>query len=36
MLIIGCDLDTRYQQIAMLDIETGELRGLVQRIGSTS
>jgi transposase len=25
MLIIGCDLHTRYQQIAMLDTETGEL-----------
>ena len=25
MLIIGCDLHTRYQQIAMLDKETGEL-----------
>jgi transposase len=25
MLIIGCDLHTRYQQIAMLDRETGEL-----------
>jgi len=25
MMIIGCDLHTRYQQIAMLDSETGEL-----------
>jgi hypothetical protein len=25
MKIIGCDLHTRYQQIAMLDEETGEL-----------
>jgi transposase len=25
MMIIGCDLHTRYQQIAMLDTETGEL-----------
>ena len=25
MMIIGCDLHTRYQQIAMLDRETGEL-----------
>ena len=25
MLIIGCDLHTRYQQIAMLDKETGEV-----------
>src|SRR2546427_5634376 len=25
MMIIGCDLHTRYQQIAMLDAETGEL-----------
>ena len=25
MLIIGCDFHTRYQQIAMLDTETGEL-----------
>ena len=24
MLIIGCDFHTRYQQIAMLDDETGE------------
>jgi hypothetical protein len=24
-MIIGCDLHTRYQQIAMLDRETGEL-----------
>ena len=23
--IVGCDLHTRYQQIAMLDVETGEL-----------
>jgi len=30
MKIVGCDLHTRYQQIAMLDQETGELveRGL--------
>ena len=26
MLIIGCDFHTRYQQIAMADDETGELR----------
>jgi len=26
MLIIGCDLHTRFQQIAMLDTETGEIR----------
>ena len=25
MMIIGCDLHTRYQQIAMLDTESGEL-----------
>jgi transposase len=25
MMIIGCDLHTRYQQIAMLDTETGEM-----------
>src|SRR5882757_10965750 len=25
MIIIGCDFHTRYQQIAMLDTETGEL-----------
>ncbi len=25
MMIIGCDLHTRYQQIAMLNLETGEL-----------
>jgi hypothetical protein len=25
MMIIGCDLHTRYQQIALLDRETGEL-----------
>ena len=25
MKIVGCDLHTRYQQIAMLDTETGEL-----------
>jgi hypothetical protein len=25
MMIIGCDLHTRYQQIAMLDRDTGEL-----------
>jgi transposase len=25
MKIVGCDLQTRYQQIAMLDKETGEL-----------
>ncbi len=24
MMIIGCDLHTRYQQIAMVDTETGE------------
>jgi transposase len=27
MMIIGCDLHTRYQQIAMVDTETGELVG---------
>lgn len=26
MKIVGCDLHTRYQQIAMLDEETGEFR----------
>jgi hypothetical protein len=25
MMIIGCDLHTRYQQIAMVDTDTGEL-----------
>ncbi len=25
MIIIGCDFHTRYQQIAMMDTETGEL-----------
>jgi len=25
MLIIGCDFHPRYQQIAMMDTETGEL-----------
>ncbi len=25
MKIVGCDLHTRYQQIAMLDEETGEI-----------
>jgi hypothetical protein len=25
MMIIGCDLHTRYQQVAMLDTDTGEL-----------
>jgi hypothetical protein len=25
MMIIGCDLHTRYQQIAMLDTDTGEV-----------
>jgi hypothetical protein len=25
MMIIGCDLHTRYQQVALLDTETGEL-----------
>ena len=25
MKIVGCDLHTRYQQIAMLEEETGEL-----------
>ena len=25
MMIIGCDFHTRYQQVAMLDTETGEL-----------
>ena len=32
MMIIGCDLHTRYQQIAMVDIETGEF---VQRSRSS-
>jgi hypothetical protein len=27
MLIIGCDFHSRFQQIAMLDTETGELNG---------
>ena len=27
MLITGCDFHTRYQQIAMMDTETGELVG---------
>lgn len=25
MMIVGCDLPTRYQQVAMLDGDTGEL-----------
>ena len=25
MIIIGCDFHTRFQQIAMLDTETGEI-----------
>ena len=25
MMIIGCDLHTRYQQIAMVDTDSGEL-----------
>ena len=25
MMIIGCDLHTRYQQVAMLDTSTGEM-----------
>ena len=25
MKIVGCDLHTRYQQVAMLDAETGKL-----------
>ena len=35
MKIVGCDLHTRYQQIAMLDEETGELveRRLEHEIG---
>jgi transposase len=35
MMIIGCDLHTRYQQIAMLDTESGELieRGLEHENG---
>ena len=35
MLIIGCDLHTRKQQVAMLDSETGELveRGLEHENG---
>ena len=31
MKIVGCDLHTRYQQIAMLDTETGEL--MERRLG---
>jgi hypothetical protein len=27
MKIVGCDLHTRYQQVAMLDAETGEGAG---------
>jgi hypothetical protein len=27
MIIIGCDFHPRYQQIAMMDTETGELGG---------
>ena len=27
MILIGCDLHTRFEQIAMLDTETGELIG---------
>jgi hypothetical protein len=27
MMIIGCDLHTRYQQVAMVDTETGESGG---------
>jgi len=26
MMIIGCDLHTRYQQIAMLDTDTGAVQ----------
>ena len=26
-MILGCDLHTRYQQVAMLDTDTGELDG---------
>jgi hypothetical protein len=35
MKIIGCDFHTRYQQIAMMDTETGELveRRLEHEIG---
>jgi len=33
MLIIGCDFHTRYQQIAMLDDQTGEL---IERRGGHS
>ena len=34
-MIIGCDFHTRYQQIAMLDTETGELveRRLMHPLG---
>jgi hypothetical protein len=31
MFIVGCDLHTRYQQIAMLDQATGEL--IERRLG---
>jgi hypothetical protein len=31
MMIIGCDLHTRFQQIAMLDTETGEI--VERRVG---
>lgn len=34
MKIIGCDLHTRYQQVAMLDLETGEL--IERRLEHTS
>lgn len=35
MLIIGCDLHTRYQNVAMVDTETGEIveRQLVHENG---
>ncbi len=36
MRIIGCDFHTRYQQIAMLDTDTGELvERRLQRVGSS-
>jgi len=30
MMIIGCDFHPRYQQIAMMDTETGELAGSIK------
>ena len=31
MLIIGCDLHTRFQQIALLDTTTGEIVGSLDK-----